>query len=63
MPEKMRASLNQFSYDVMKIRVGKATTKNLSFFSLRFHNNGYFEVEFWGNFYNAFLLNTALLIS
>ena len=32
MAEKIRAALNQLSYDVMKIRVGEAPTKNLYIF-------------------------------
>ena len=32
MPKKMRSALNQFLYDVMKIRVGEAPTKNLYIF-------------------------------
>ena len=51
MSGKMRAALDQFSNDVMKIRVGEAPTKNLGIFRkktndflfLRFYNIGYFE--------------------
>ena len=64
-PEKMRVALNQFSYDVMKIRVGKALIKNLCLFRkktnnlvfLLFCNNGFLKVGLGSNLYNAFLLN------
>ena len=46
----MRAALNQFSYDVMKIRVGEAKGSNVNFNNnnddllfLCFYNCGYFE--------------------
>ena len=50
MPGKMPTTLNQFSYDVMKIRVGWDSTKNCAFLEktndlllLLFYNSGYFE--------------------
>ena len=48
MPGKMRAALNQFSYDIMKIRVGEAPKKNLFNIRKNLYNSGYFEGGFRG---------------
>ena len=67
MPGKMRTALNQFSYDIMKIRVGEAPKKICSLLEkndgllfLRLYNSGLVDilkVGFGANVSNAFLLN------
>ena len=69
MSGKIRAALNQSSYNVMTIRIGKAATKILFSFRkktkdllfLRFYTSGHFEGGTRGKCHNAFLLNSALL--
>ena len=65
---KIRAALNQFSYDVLKTRVGEAPAKNLCIFGKTI--DYYFcvftivcvlKVGPRANVFNAFLLCSALL--
>ena len=66
---KMRAALNQFSYDVMKKGVSEAPTKSFCIFRknyndllfLRFFVVGILKVGPGAKVYNAFLFNTPLL--
>ena len=68
MSGKMRVGLNEFSYDVMKISVGEAASKNLCILGknndlelFRFYSSEYFKGGPRANVSNAFLFNTALL--
>ena len=69
MPGKMRSAINQFSYYVMKIRVGKSAHEKFVHFKKKlmidyfcvFPVVGILEVGPGANASNAFFFNTVLL--